>query len=74
MITNKIVRINGSTFNGCSNLISITIPNSVTYINFAAFYGCSNLKDIYYIGDEAKWNAIIIDLENDYLKNATSKF
>ncbi|MBR3707612.1 MAG: leucine-rich repeat protein, partial [Lentisphaeria bacterium] len=33
-------------FEGCSNLVNITIPDRVTSIGNAAFRGCSNLKTL----------------------------
>ena len=33
----------GATFNKCTNLTSITIPNSVTSISQGAFHGCASL-------------------------------
>lgn len=33
-------------FKGCTNLLSITIPNSVTTIGAIAFEGCSNLRTV----------------------------
>ena len=47
-----------SAFWGCSDLISITIPNSVTSIGYGAFYGCSGLTSINFEGTKAQWNAI----------------
>lgn len=35
-----------SAFWGCSDLISITIPDSVTSIGYGAFYGCTGLTSI----------------------------
>lgn len=39
----SIGTINGSSFNGCTNLHNIIIPNSVTYIGPSTFSGCVNL-------------------------------
>ena len=33
-------------FQGCSNLVNITIPNTVTDIGYEAFIGCDNLENI----------------------------
>ena len=38
--------IDGSTFDGCSNLTSVTIGNGVTEIGEFAFDGCSNLTSV----------------------------
>ena len=39
-------RINGFAFEGCTGLVSITIPNSVTSIGNYAFSGCTSLTSI----------------------------
>ena len=41
-----VKRIGNSTFEACSGLTSITIPNSVTIIGNSAFSGCSGLTSI----------------------------
>jgi len=42
----SVTSINSNTFNGCSGLTSISIPNSVTSIGIGAFYGCITLNSI----------------------------
>ncbi len=46
IIGDGIAEINGS-FNGCSSLSSVTIPNTVTLIGSYAFADCTNLKQIH---------------------------
>ena len=58
-ISNGIVEIGESAFDGCINLTSVTIPNSVTRIEATAFTFCSRLQSINlpcnltYLGDAA---------------------
>ena len=42
----KVVGIEDNAFWGCSNLMSMTIPDSVTWIGERAFKGCSGLTSI----------------------------
>jgi len=39
--------IGNGVFNGCTSLVTVTIPSSVTGIGYSAFEGCSNLANIY---------------------------
>ena len=42
-----LTSIAANSFNGCSNLTTITIPESVTSINISAFADCVALKSVY---------------------------
>ena len=41
-----VVAIDSEGFKGCTEIVSITIPNTVTEVGFAAFNGCSSLEQI----------------------------
>ena len=45
-IPNGVTKIGGSTFSGCSSLISIAIPSTVTTIEEFAFSGCCSLTSV----------------------------
>ena len=42
----KVKEIESCTFNRCTSLSNIVLPNSITKISFAAFGGCSSLTNI----------------------------
>ncbi len=44
--TYSVTAIDDRTFDKCSGLTSVTIPNSVISIGYRAFYGCSGLKSM----------------------------
>ncbi len=58
-IPDGVTSIGHWAFMYCSNLMSITISDDVTSIGNYVFFDCSSLSDIYYIGTEAEWNAIV---------------
>lgn len=66
-------------FYGCSELISLVIPNSVTYIGYLAFNGCNNLpfitipKSVSDIDDYAFNGGFSINVENSTPFAITSK-
>lgn len=41
-----VVGIGDNAFNGCVEMISITLPDSITYMGDGVFYGCDNLNSI----------------------------
>ena len=49
-VTYTVTGIDGHTFQGCSGLTSVVIPNTVTHIGLEAFYWCTGLTSIT-IGD-----------------------
>ena len=46
-LPSSLLTIGASSFNGCSNLTSITIPDNVTSIQGLAFYNCSSIQSVY---------------------------
>ena len=70
-IPESVTSIGEYDFFGCSSLTSVTIPESVTSIGEGAFADCSSLKDVYYAGNQKKWNSIRIRPNNGPLLNAT---
>ena len=44
--TTGLTTLGASAFNGCSNLITVTIPDSVTSIGIRAFSGCGSLTSV----------------------------
>ena len=69
-IPDGVTSIGHSAFYYCKSLTSVTIPDSVTSIGRSAFYYCESLSDVYYGGNEAQWNSIIIDDGNQSLTSA----
>ena len=47
--------IGNRAFNGCENIISITLPNTIKKIDTYAFDGCNNLVNVYYEGIIEDW-------------------
>jgi uncharacterized repeat protein (TIGR02543 family) len=45
-----VTTIEENGFNGCSDLLGVTIPSSVTTIGTKAFYGCSKMEDVTFEG------------------------
>ena len=74
-IQEGVTEIGDEAFYGCKNMRYITIPASVKRIEGWVFDECDNLKDIYYGGDQAQWDAILISPSGNLsLPNATIHF
>ena len=69
-IPDSVTSIGFGAFGGCTGLTSVTIGNSVTSIEESAFLRCQQISDVYYGGNEAQWNSINIDNDNDCLTSA----
>ncbi len=76
-ISQSLTNIYNYAFDYCTSLTSITIPDSVTRIG-DAFYGCNNIQTVFYRGNKAQWENVIIDdndeiiLNNLYFYSATA--
>ncbi len=63
----KVTAIGEFAFMESSFITSITIPKSVTSIERYAFFDCKNLKSVKYLGTDAEWEGVAIDVKNDSL-------
>lgn len=51
MLPGAVTSLGNYSFQGCSNLTSVTIPGSVTNIGSQAFASCANLMSVYFQGN-----------------------
>ncbi|MBO5983110.1 MAG: leucine-rich repeat domain-containing protein [Clostridia bacterium] len=63
-------KIGDYVFASCEILLNVTIPSSVTTIGEGAFYNCESLSNIYYLGTESEWSAMVVEADNDYINQA----
>ena len=73
-IPESVTKIEDGTFNSCRSLTAVTIPKSVVEIGSKVFESCKSLKDIYYGGNEARWNSIDNKSKGGFLEEATIHF
>ena len=73
-IPNSVTEISADAFYGCANLEKVLLNDCIKKIDIAAFNKCSSLNDVYYIGNEAQWNSITIDADNEPLISSTKHF
>lgn len=62
-----------ATFEDCSNLKIISIPDSVIHIGKYLTYNCFNLKKIYFEGSESQWKECV-DVPNSDLERISIVF
>ena len=70
-IPDGVTELSWRSFLGCTNIMSITVPQSVRTIGAWAFSDCAALKDVYYLGEIAQWKVINIDSGNIHLLTAS---
>lgn len=71
VIPDNIQKIGWTSFGGCKNLESVTIPNSVAYMDLGAFTDCNKLTDIYYYGTTDEFENAFED--EDWLAGSSIK-
>ena len=72
IIPGSVTSIGDGAFWACGGLTSVTIPGSVTSIGGYVFEWCGKLKDVYYAGNKAQWEKIMISgNNNEVLQSAT---
>ena len=74
VIPDGVTHIGTAAFYGNGMLTSVVIPESVAYIGLQAFDGCESITDVYYLGTEWRWGAIVIEGSNENLLGATIHF
>ena len=70
VLPSKIETINASAFKNCKSLTDVSFTYNMKKICESAFEGCTALKNVQYTGFKEEWNKIIIESNNDPLKNA----
>ena len=73
-IPEGVTTLGNCSINGCSQLVTIYLPGSLLKIGERAFEWSDALKDVYYAGNEEKWDMVEIDERNDPLLNADIHF
>ncbi len=69
-IPDGVSSIGNNMFQQCFHLAEVSLPATVTSIGNHAFYGCESLKTVCFNGTEEQWDAITVNVGNDYLLNA----
>ena len=69
-IPEGVTKIGGLAFRNCSNVRTVNLPGSLVYIGQYAFEGCGALTDVNYNGNQAAWNTISVEGNNDALLHA----
>ncbi len=70
-VDENTVYINDFSFEGSSNLETVTLPEGLMSVGLYSFRYCENITDVYYGGSEKKWNKIDFSYGNGCLTDAT---
>ena len=65
-----VTSIGSFSFDGCTALKIVRLPDSLKKVGNAAFAGCTALWHVLYAGTETQWAAVTINTRNEDLKNA----
>ena len=68
------MKLNQSTFNGCSGLEKVYIPSTMKNIDYNVFGECMSIKEVIFNGTEKEWKKIKIDSYNTYLNISRKTF
>jgi hypothetical protein len=74
VVDNGYDAIGENAFRNNKYLEEIFIPKSIEYIADKAFFNCFNLRDVYYQGNEKKWQEIYIGELNNELEKVKIHF
>lgn len=74
VIGDSVTEIGKDAFWCCKNLKTVSLPAALTHVEKGAFYECNALTDVYFGGDEAAWNKITVEENNERLRAAKVHF
>ena len=74
VVTEGINFLDIGMFNGFKNARAVTLPKSLKRICIGAFSNCESLKTVNYGGTKQQWSSVVIDRDNDVLKNASFNY
>ncbi|MBQ7323594.1 MAG: leucine-rich repeat domain-containing protein, partial [Clostridia bacterium] len=67
-------KVYSGTFERCTNLETVVLPQGLTKIDWSAFNNCTALKNIYFKGTEEEFSAVVIGNGNEAFTSTTAYF